>query len=152
MVQYLPNLNVSFNAICILPCDIDQFHYLKSIRLDSCKIRELPDEFYNLAKLMHLQLQFNKIKSISSKIKNLVNLKYIYLHSNCITEIPIELCDLNLKHLSLSCNNISVMPKKVVSQFNCVLWINDNPIEYEFDNIILNKVASIFRGTGMRLY
>lgn len=98
--------NIFLQKQKIIPCDIDQFHYVIMITIIKGSIIVLPDELFNLVNLSQLVLNNNKISILPKKICNLALLKYLSVPYNELYKIPKEILELNnLCEISLNKNN-----------------------------------------------
>lgn len=79
-----PNCNIH-----IIPCDIDQFYYVRTIHLDDNSISHIPNEVL------------------------FKNLRYLSLPNNMITILPRNICYLNLSRLYISGNKLANLPKEI---------------------------------------
>lgn len=94
-----------FGPINIIPCDIDQFYDVKCIQIESCKIKNLPKEIFNLVNLVELYINYTNIKILSHEIGNLRSLEILNVSHNQLFELPKEVFELiNLRHIGLNGN------------------------------------------------
>lgn len=104
--------------------------HLKLTNLTSI-IGSIPLELFKLKELKFLSLSSNKIRKIPDEINQLAKLEEFYLTSNNIVDIPPNLFKLeHLKIISLSSNRISSLNGKIFDMTSLEeLLINDNPIK-----------------------
>jgi hypothetical protein len=84
---------------------------IKVLDLSKQKLKELPNEFYELTNLEVLILDKNKLKSLPRSIASCKNLRKISIASNKFTEFPSIICYLSqLQLLDFSTNEIAELP------------------------------------------
>lgn len=106
------------------------FPNLKSLKLSSMGIEEVPDGIAQLENLTSLDLSNNYLTSIPREILELPNLKKLNLENNEIGYIPDEISYLHsLTYLNLRHNKISELPYAVDEMPNLrTLELKGNPV------------------------
>ena len=144
-------LDLSFNNIASIPCEIQNLDNLQALSLVDNNIQNLQECFelndlllLNLSgnkitvispiisakNICHLALSFNNITTLPNNIDNLQYLFYLNLNNNSISKIPEEICNLsNLRTLLLNSNNITELPECFYSMKNLVtVDLRNNPL------------------------
>lgn len=84
---------------------------IKVLDLSKQKLKELPNEFYDLINLENLILDKNKLSTLPRSIASCTKLKRISIANNKFTSFPTIICYLSqLKILDLSTNEIAELP------------------------------------------
>jgi internalin A len=95
------------------------------------KLKEIPDEVFELEQLKALSLYLNRLTSVSDSITRLQNLTKLHLGSNELTSLPDSITRLqNLTVLDLSWNQVTSLPDSITRMKNLkTLWLVGNSIE-----------------------
>ncbi|OHT14499.1 hypothetical protein TRFO_15170 [Tritrichomonas foetus] len=108
-------LNLSNNLLENIPDCINTNCYLNRLFIDSNKLVEFPQSFYdNCTGLEHLSASFNKLREL--KPFNFPRLHFIDLSFNDLTEIPDSFmkCSI-LSEINLSFNKLTDLPKSLAA-------------------------------------
>ena len=126
-------LDLSRLKLDTFPQEIFQLTNLQELKLNKCRITELPDRFDALPYLQRVQFQHNEITVIPPTILQLNNLKMLDLADNIIEVIPNEIDDLShLETLALWDNPITTYPETLMNlQRLKVLDLLNNAISKE---------------------
>lgn len=102
-----------------------------SLNLSILKLKEIPEELYDLINLTELKLDHNQITEIPESITNLINLEGLHLSNNEITKIPESITNLiNLNKLYLDGNQLTEIPESITKLNNLkILDLDTNPLE-----------------------
>jgi len=147
----LSRLDLTFNAITVIPSSVAECVHLKSLNLSNNKVekiepgigqlkmleelslykndlKELPLMLYTMTSLRVIDLYYNHIPKVTPAIGNLKNLEILYLANNEIYSIPDEIGELaNLKELYLHHNKLSNLPVSIGNLTSIsTLRINNN--------------------------
>jgi len=116
-LKNLKSIYVDDKYIDKLPEGLETLENLESLNFSYTKLKEIPDEVYQMTNLKELILHYGPINnSISSEIKNLKKLKILDLGDNDVTgTLPEELCELeDLEYLDLLNNALTgPIPKNI---------------------------------------
>lgn len=121
-ISSLTSLQVTNTSISVIPEEIGRLKNLKKLDLHSfswkegkeSKIRELPEEVWNLTNLENLNLSETQIQELPKELGKLINLKELNLNGTQIQELPKELGNLsNLEELDLSDIQIRELSKEI---------------------------------------
>jgi hypothetical protein len=86
------------------------------LKLGRNKLKELPEEIWNLSKLEELYLNKNNFTKISTKVERLQNLTGLYLAENHLNELPSQIGNLkNLRELYIAGNELRKLPKEIIN-------------------------------------
>jgi ADP-ribosylglycohydrolase/Leucine-rich repeat (LRR) protein len=132
-------IDLSFNAFVTLP-SCSRYSTVTTLRLCSCKLSDLPNDFsllvnlqslylrtnaftripevlFELTQLIELDFNVNGLTEIDQRIAQFIRLERLGLAYNKITHIPIEITQLdNLKILRLEYNEIENISSDVIQQ------------------------------------
>lgn len=87
---------------------------LKSLSLNNCGLKEIPNFVFDLENLTNLNLWNNLITEIPKEIGNLKKLTSLTLSTNKLETLPIEICELeNLTSLVLLGNKLINLPIEI---------------------------------------
>lgn len=82
-----------------------------TLRLHSLKLKEIPDDVFQLEHLTSLDIHDNEITTIPNDIRKLKNLKNLAAHQNKISSVSEQVCLLSdLASLDLGMNKLSFLP------------------------------------------
>ncbi|XP_048457834.1 leucine-rich repeat-containing protein 40 isoform X2 [Rhincodon typus] len=118
-IQLLPALivldnkwfQVHDNLLSSLPCAIGQLSQLQKLNISHNKLKELPDELWNLTSLRSLYLHHNELERIQEGIGKLIHLEELDVSSNQLTAIPSTLGELSsLLKFILANNKLKYIP------------------------------------------
>ena len=109
-LKKLEHLNISNNFIRSIPQDITRLQ-LKMFHLGRNPLDEFPKFLYQFSALEKTDLSNCYLERIPPVIFGLKNLTTINLRDNCITEIPEEVCQLNLERLNVADNPLNELPE-----------------------------------------
>jgi Leucine-rich repeat (LRR) protein len=157
--QYPPILSM---IILILICLFVFFKIREKVKLKKGTIdlskkglAEFPT-FEHPEDIYHLNLSYNNIQSIPPTIAEFVNLRSLIIDQNMLTELPIELAELqNLEEISISFNPIAYLPPNFhelisLKHFRAMLTLFDEfPEELEFHpnlqslNLSFNRISEL---------
>jgi len=101
---------------------------LNNLDVSGNAINMLPNEICNLTTLTMLNASHSMLTDIPKQMDQLVNLRHLVLQRNRLTVLPIEICRLTtLQQLDVSQNLITVLPKEIGQLTNLIslpLWGN----------------------------
>ncbi|MBA7671768.1 hypothetical protein ES703_79931 [subsurface metagenome] len=84
------------------------------IAINNGRLKELPDQIFQLTKLKSLYLNKNKIKTLPDSMGNLRELKILFLSNNNLEHLPSTIGNLvSLKQLFLMNNPLQKIPEKI---------------------------------------
>eukprot|EP01117_Protostelium_nocturnum_P020851 TRINITY_DN963_c0_g1_i2.p1 TRINITY_DN963_c0_g1~~TRINITY_DN963_c0_g1_i2.p1 ORF type:complete len:1830 (+),score=713.93 TRINITY_DN963_c0_g1_i2:118-5607(+) len=84
------------------------------LKVDSCRLKVIPNDVQSLSKLTRVVLTNNLLKELPEGLNLLANIKEIVLSFNEFTTFPSVLCKISsLKTVDLSSNKISSFPKNL---------------------------------------
>lgn len=110
----LRNLDISYNAVDVLPKAIGGLEHLESLNLYGNQLNSLPEAVCELPKLQELNLGKNHLSALPKNIGKLGSLRNLNLYSNKLKELPDSIVQLqNLELLSLYKNGWRGFPQKV---------------------------------------
>ncbi|XP_059410574.1 leucine-rich repeat-containing protein 58-like [Carassius carassius] len=134
----LEYLDISNNALTVIPCDIMRLTNLKTfvaknnllnefsfpkefermqietLNLSGNRFEDIPMQFLKMTTLRSLSLGGNRLKNIPAEIEKLTSLEMLYLGGNLISSIPPEVADLtSLRYLVLCDNRIQSIPPQL---------------------------------------
>lgn len=97
-----------------IPKKITMFKYLRKFKLYGSRIKEIPDELFDLPDLSIIHLSCNQIREIPMSIENAKYLKELMISAGFISNFPKELCLLqHLQQIDLHCNKIAKLPDEI---------------------------------------
>lgn len=97
-----------------IPQEVFQLPNLQYLDLSKNKIRELPDEIGQLTSLQYLMLSKNELQELNPKIGNLKNLYFLEINNNELTALPFDIGKLEkLHYLDLWSNEIGRFPDEL---------------------------------------
>lgn len=136
---YLKTLSLEGNLITEIPRQIqDLSNNLRTLNLGGNQIDIIPQEFFSLTKLTDLRVYTNLLTEVPSDINKLTELRYLSLSNNSLKTLPSELFELS-KLNSLFLNNIelSEVPESItdLSQLTA-LGISSNPLGMIPDHVL----------------
>ncbi|SEM29829.1 Leucine rich repeat-containing protein [Aquimarina amphilecti] len=128
---YLKTLSLEGNMIAEIPRQIEDLsNNLRVLNLGGNQIEIIPEEFFSLEKLTDLRVYTNMLVDIPSDINKLTELRYLSLSNNTLETLPSEIFELS-KLNSLFINNIelSEVPEEItnLSQLTS-LGVSSNPL------------------------
>lgn len=110
---WIQHLNLERNPIMHMHACKNYVH-LRTLKLATCNITEVPPEIGYLSSLVTLEVHENQISSIHPNIGALRNLERLSLHNNRIAEVPDTIGNLRkVWYLSLHYNQIKALPKSI---------------------------------------
>lgn len=113
---HLPNLrslNLSCNRIERLPTGFGSLKRLEILELHSNKIGALPFNFGYLRKLKRVDLGDNRLRALPDSIGMLSELLELNVRVNQLKELPETFCELNLRKLNISHNQIRILGSEI---------------------------------------
>ncbi|WP_298319555.1 hypothetical protein [uncultured Aquimarina sp.] len=136
---YLKTLSLEGNLITEIPRQIqDLSNNLRTLNLGGNQIDIIPQEFFSLTKLTDLRVYTNLLTEVPSDINKLTELRYLSLSNNSLKTLPLELFELS-KLNSLFLNNIelSEVPESItdLSQLTA-LGISSNTLGMIPDHVL----------------
>lgn len=146
----LTKLDLSNNEISIIPNNILNLKDLILFRMINNKIKELPNELFELKNLKSLDVSSNKINSIQKNIINCSSLVEINFLNNQIKEFPSIINKLeNLEIINLAKNELEIFPnfsglyklKKLDLSENRINELEGSKLKglISLDQLLLNK-------------
>lgn len=146
---WIRHLNLENNNISNMH-SFQHYVYLRTLKLATCNIKEVPHDIGYLTSLETLELHENQITTIHSNIGRLTNLQRLSLHSNQLTQLPSEIGFLNrLWYLSLHYNQLTELPHsfgKLTSLMRLSLHQNQlTELPVEMSNCEQLQVVSLFK-------
>lgn len=143
----IKNLNLYLNPFKDIPKIVPQLTNLEVFSFGVTEVAELPNLF-TLENLRWLTLTVNKIKIIPDDICLLPKLEGLQLAKNQILELPDNIGNLNVKHLSIYKNQLSKLPdsfynlklSKLNLEKNNLSDVEKSRIKQQFDGIGLLKI------------
>lgn len=129
-------LNVSFNKIIDLSTiSLQRLNELERLQLSHNQIQMIPSfQFQNMENLIEIDMSFNRIETIEDYafVNDFPRLKILNLAHNRLnnTEFVGEL--VNLTHLDISWNKISILPTHTIQELRNLRYLDAsvNPIEH----------------------
>lgn len=111
----LQELDLSCNALSVLPPEIGKLSKLRKLNLLKNNIRDLPEEVSELKCLEDLNMSQNKLSAIPDSLLCLTSLQSLILSNNQISKLePAKLMGMtSLSHLDLENNNIGRLPPEI---------------------------------------
>ncbi|WP_299223462.1 hypothetical protein [uncultured Aquimarina sp.] len=147
---YLKTLSLEGNMITEIPRQIqDLSSNLRTLNLGENQIEIIPKEFFSLTKLTDLRMFTNLLVEIPSDINKLTELRYLSLSNNSLKTLPSELFELSkLNSLFINSIELSEVPEGItnLSQLTA-LGISSNPL-----GIIPDQVLDIEALTRLDIY
>ncbi len=130
-------LNLTQQALCVLPDQISQLEQLKTIYLTENALVDLPKGLSNLTRLKALYLQKNRFETFPEIILDLAHLKMLSLAQNYLRHIPEEIRNLQeLESLNLADNALTQLPEGISNlQKLRYLDLTNNPIARDRERI-----------------
>ncbi len=93
---------------------ISTFPNLQDLTLQGLRLKNIPQQVFQLSNLTVLNAENNKIEEIPSEIGNLIHLERLILNRNYISFLPKEIALLqNLTYLDMWSNNIIELPDEI---------------------------------------
>ncbi|WP_299315552.1 hypothetical protein [uncultured Aquimarina sp.] len=106
---YLKTLSLESNMISEIPRQIaDLSNNLRTLNLGGNQIEIIPQEFFSLRKLTDLRMYTNLLIEIPSDINKLIGLRYLSLSNNSLKTLPSELFELSELN-ALFINNVELL-------------------------------------------
>ena len=127
-LKKLEHLNISNNFIRSIPQDITRLQ-LKMFHLGKNPLDKFPKFLYQFSALEKTDLSNCYLERIPPVIFGLKNLTTINLRDNCITEIPEEVCQLNLEKLNVADNPLNELPESFRN------FVNMEDLDISFTNL-----------------
>ena len=127
-LKKLEHLDISNNFIRSIPQDITRLQ-LKMFHLGKNPLDEFPKFLYHFSALEKTDLSNCFLERIPPVIFGLKNLTEINLRDNCITELPEQVCQLNLKKLNVADNPLNKLPESFQN------FINLEDLDISFTNL-----------------
>jgi internalin A len=129
---------------------IDQHGNIFELYLNGLKLKEMPNEVFDLKHLKELHFVGNMLRDIPLELISLTNLEVLYLFNNKIEDIPNEIIFLeNLKEIHLRKNPIKSIPIEVFeSSKNHLTAIRNYINSLKKGTKNLNEVKVIIVGDG----
>ena len=143
----IKNLNLYLNPFKDIPKIVPQLTNLEVFSFGVTEVAELPNLF-TLENLRWLTLTVNKIKIIPDDICLLPKLEGLQLAKSQILELPDNIGNLNVKHLSIYKNQLSKLPDSFYNlklsksnlEKNNLSDVEKSRIKQQFDGIGLLKI------------
>ena len=137
----LRNLNLSNNSIDIIPNSIAYLVKLDSLNLSNNSISAIPEEFFGLEQILFLDLSDNFLTEYPSSINELITLTKLDLSSNQISVIAEEINNLeNLYFFDISENLLDTIPNEIGALVSLnELYISNNSLVS-----IPNEIGNLF--------
>ena len=125
--QGLHVLDLSKNALRVLPSTIQSLTALEDLNLESNQLKTLPTELRFLIHLKKLNCHNNQLTTVFPEIKTLSSLKTLIFSRNLLTTIPPTIGSLTaLEKLSLDHNPIRAFPTEIKKLPSCVISLIGN--------------------------
>lgn len=123
------SLNLSDIGLTLVPPEIRNLKFLRTLDLSDNAITELPAEIGNLTVLESLYASTNLLNTIPSEISRLKKLTNLYLPDNRLITLPREVFQLqSLQNLSLNRNFLIELPPEIGQLKNLTtLWAGEIP-------------------------
>lgn len=149
-MNYLYQLDLSFNELESIPSSIGTLINLSSLFISNNKLKIIPNEICNLKLLKNLDLSFNSISSLPQSYPSLYSLTVCNLRRNKIKYLPNDIYNLtSLQILDLSANYLEYLPKEIGYLTNLkVLDVYHNKLQslpIEINNL-LNTLSTLYIG------
>ncbi|GAB6032220.1 Leucine-rich repeat-containing protein 40 [Chamberlinius hualienensis] len=107
-------LDLSFNRLSEIHCDIQNLPNLQTVNLQDNLLSGLPLELKTLEHLRNLNLNHNKLGAVPEAVYHLKNLRNLSMKGNTLSELNEELGNLSLlETLDLSGNQLLALPPSV---------------------------------------
>jgi len=136
---YLKTLMLENNMIREIPLEIrDLSNNLRTLNLGGNQIEVIPDEFFSLRKLIDFRIYTNLLTEIPSGINKLTELRELSISNNSLRTLPSELFELP-QLTTLFMNNIELLevPEEIVNLSQLTsLGVSSNPIGSIPDEIL----------------
>jgi len=114
-LPHLNDLNISYNAIDVLPSTIEKWTALQTLDLSSNNIQRLPPEFAQLSALEKLSLSNNKLKTFPTVLLKLPLLKELSLYGTPLNQLPAEIVQLQqLEQVNFGFTDLTAFPKELL--------------------------------------
>ncbi|EFJ52641.1 hypothetical protein VOLCADRAFT_102618 [Volvox carteri f. nagariensis] len=106
-----PKINTRSNDITDLPDELEEFRYLRILRLKYNQLKRIPAVVYRLQQLMVFDVSGNKISKVDEAIGHLTLLKELDVSGNEITTLPDSLATLpKLEVIQVENNRLELLP------------------------------------------
>ncbi|GIL93808.1 hypothetical protein Vretimale_187 [Volvox reticuliferus] len=108
---HITELELSSNDITDLPDELEEFRYLRVLRLKYNQLKRIPGVVYRLQQLMVFDVSGNKVAKVDEAVGHLTLLKELDVSGNEITMLPDSLASLpKLEVLQVENNRLEVLP------------------------------------------
>ncbi|GAA0734060.1 hypothetical protein GCM10009430_48840 [Aquimarina litoralis] len=144
---YLKTLSLESNSITEIPKQIEDLsNNLRTLNLGANLIEAIPEEFFSLRKLVEFRIYTNQLTEIPVSIESLKELRELSISNNTLEEVPSEL--FNLTELNvLFMNNIGLteIPEEITKLSKLTaLGVSSNPIGTISEHILsLQSLTSL---------
>ncbi|KXZ51889.1 hypothetical protein GPECTOR_11g323 [Gonium pectorale] len=108
---HITELELSSNDLTDLPDELEEFRYLRILRLKYNQFRRIPAVVYRLQQLMVFDISGNKVQKLDEAVGHLTLLKELDISGNEVTTLPDSLASLpKLEVIQLENNRLEVLP------------------------------------------
>ncbi|WP_299248747.1 hypothetical protein [uncultured Aquimarina sp.] len=140
-------LELDEKGLTVLPPEICDLFYLKTLSLEGNMITEIPRQIQDLSNNLRIfNLGGNQIEVIPQEFFSLTKLTDLRVYTNLLTEVPSDINKLTeLRYLSLSNNSLKILPPELfeLSKLNS-LFINNIELSEVSENITnLSQLTSL---------
>ncbi|WP_298549067.1 hypothetical protein [uncultured Aquimarina sp.] len=140
-------LELDEKGLTVLPPEICDLFYLKTLSLEGNMVTEIPRQIQDLSNnLRTFNLGGNQIEVIPQEFFSLTKLTDLRVYTNLLTEVPSDINKLTeLRYLSLSNNSLKILPPELfeLSKLNS-LFINNIELSEVSENITnLSQLTSL---------
>ena len=135
----IEQLDISYNMFCYIPDKVTVLKNLTEFTAKGNGIKDLPNDFVNLASLKHVDLSRNKIETITPPLDKLIFLSHVNLSDNKLSQLGKGFANglPSLIQLNIQNNYLRQFPQSI---FKCT--------QLEILQIDGNKIASIPHDIG----
>ncbi|GLI65995.1 hypothetical protein VaNZ11_009689 [Volvox africanus] len=108
---HITELELSSNDLTDLPDELEEFRYLRVLRLKYNQLKRIPSVVYRLQQLMVFDVSGNKVAKVDEAVGHLTLLKELDVSGNEITVLPDSLAALpKLEVVQVENNRLEVLP------------------------------------------
>ncbi|GLC33992.1 Dynein regulatory complex subunit 7 [Pleodorina starrii] len=108
---HITELELSSNDLTDLPDELEEFRYLRILRLKYNQLKRIPGVVYRLQQLMVFDVSGNKISKVDESVGHLTLLKELDVSGNEITTLPDSLASLpKLEVVQVENNRLELLP------------------------------------------